>query len=243
MTLLPTLNRLTLLKQFLNSAVEANTTTPGLILVDFQDYENNKLAYEDLRKFFPNNNWAYYFTQSIKMGDKIREVWPVLKELNVEWVNVLNDDHYIVTKEWDKKLRAKLNGYNFVTCNDNWNTPLKAAGATVFSMELLETLDIPIYPPGMQHLFIDDFWETIGRATGCWDIDMSVLIEHRHALKGQSPQDDTFRSTYGTGQDLTKSEVWQNDQKVCHLYLKENLSTIVNRIRELKGLFPISYHS
>lgn len=238
MTLLPTLNRVKLLRNFLESAVDAKTSTPGLIIVDHEDYKKNVKAYCDMVR---PPNWVFVETDAITMGDKIREVWPRVKDC--KWVNLLNDDHFIRTKEWDKKLIAKLDGTNFVTCNDNWMSPTKAAGATMWSMGLLNAVGIPIYPKGMQHLFIDDTWEAIGRATGTWHVDHSVLIEHHNQLKTPGQRDDTFNKVYGDGADLTKGPHWENDQKVHVDFMTNDFPQIRNKIRKLRGQLEITYAS
>ena len=238
MTLLPTLNRVNLLRRFFGSAIECETSTPGLILVDESDWDKNKASYEALEK---PHDWEYVITQSIKMGDKIREVWPQI--LKCKWVNLLNDDHIIKTKNWATKLIAKLDGTNFVTCQDRWMSPRKAAGATMFSMPLLEAVGIPIYPPGMKHLFIDDVWEAVGRGTGTWDIDHSVVIEHHNQLKTPNERDATYYEVYGKGPDLTQGELWQNDLKVYQEFMKNDYISIRNKIRKLRGQLEIKMNS
>ena len=198
----------------------------------------NKLKYDALKMPL---SYSIVVTDAVKMGDKIREVWPQVKSKNPQWVNVLNDDHVIKTKHWDKILEKKLDGTNFVTCNDNWMSPRKAAGATMFSMELLDTVGWPIYPPGMQHLFIDDLWETIGYGTGCWQIDHSVTIEHNNQLKTPHLRDTTFFEVYGKGSDLTKNPMWQNDHAVYKNIVEKDYLTIKNKIRKLRGQLEIQY--
>jgi hypothetical protein len=216
----------------------SETTTDGLIIIDKEDYRDNEKEYV---KITLPAGWKYHITEPTveKMGDKVRAAWKRTK--NYTAVNLLNDDHYIITKGWDKKLLKDINGWNFVTCLDNWMSPTKAAGATVFSKKLLDTIGWPIYPPNMIHLFIDDLWETIGRATGCWEIDHSVTIEHRHPLKGESPVDETFTKTYGdVKQDLSRGEVWQNDEAVYReIVTGPKFKEIIDQIRELMGLIPI----
>lgn len=229
-TVLPTLNRLKLLQTFLNSALECNTTTPGIIVVDTDDYSKNQKAYDSLAK---PNGWTLYISNAVTMGDKIRETEHIWNKHDA--VCILNDDHVIKTKDWDVKLLSKIDGTNFVTCQDNWMSPRKAAGATVWSIELLKTVGIPIYPPKMTHLFIDDFWEIIGKGTGVWDIDHSVTIEHNNQLKSPQERDSTFHKVYGTGPDLTQHELWKNDEKACQDFLKSEYLSIRNRIRKLRG--------
>lgn len=236
MTLLPTLNRLRLLKRFLRSAIECETSTPGFIIVDEEDFDKNLEKYSNLKM---PEGWEIIKTKAVKMGDKIREVWPEVKKRGWTAVNLLNDDHVIKTKHWDKKLLSKLDGTNFVTCQDNWMSPRKAAGATVWSMPLLEAVGFPIYPSGMKHLFIDDLWETIGRGTGCWDIDHSVTIEHHNQLRTPGERDETFYQVYGRGPDLTQHELWQQDEKVFQKFLQTEYVGTRDKIRKLRGMIEI----
>ncbi len=238
MTLLPTLNRTKLLRRFLKSVRDTETSTPGLIIVDENDWEKNLSAYANIAQDLPKD-WLFKVTKAVKMGDKVREVWDEVKDQ--PWINLLNDDHVIITKHWDKRLEAKLDGTNFVTCQDNYRSPQKASGATMFSMKLLETVGFPIYPEGMKHLFIDDLWEHIGYHTGCWDIDHSVVIEHKNQLWTPQERDSTFFEVYGRDQDLTKGELWQNDNKVFVDFMKNNLAEIKNNIRKLRGQIAIKY--
>ena len=239
MTLLPTLNRLKLLENFLKSAIYYETSTPGMIIVDCDDWNKNRTQYEALT--LPKD-WTFFVSNSVKMGDKIREVFPHIPA-GTKWVNILNDDHVICTKNWDTKLVAKLDGTNFVTCNDRWMSPRKAAGATMFSMPLLEAVGFPIYPEGMRHLFIDDLWESIAYGTGIWDIDHSVVIEHHNQLKTPANRDNTFYEVYGRGPDLTQHPMWQNDQKVYQDFMKNDYMAVRNKIRKLRGQSEIKLQS
>ncbi len=239
-TLLPTLNRTKLLKRFLDSAILCETSTPGLVIIDQVDWEKNKKAYEDLSA---PDGWDFKVTSAVTMGDKIREVWPQVLASGEKSVNILNDDHVIKTKGWDKKLDAKIDGTNFVTCNDGWMSPRKAAGATVFSMELLETVGFPIYPPGMKHLFIDDLWEGIGYGTGVWEIDHSVLIEHHNQLRTPENRDSTFHEVYGKGPNLETHPLWQNDHKIYSDFMKNEYISVKNKIRLLRGQIEIKLNS
>lgn len=240
MTLLPTLNRIKLLENFLRSAIECNTTSPGLIIVDKNDWAKNEVAYKALQ--LPNG-WEFFLSESVKMGDKIREAYPEAIKRGAKWINILNDDHEIKTQNWDQILEKKLDGTNFVTCQDKWMSPYKAAGATMFSLGLIEAVGFPIYPPGMKHLFIDDLWETIGRGTGVWDIDHSVTIEHHNQLKTPDKRDSTFTEVYGRDSDLTKNELWKNDEKVFHDFLRNDYINVRNKIRKLRGQQEIIYNS
>ncbi len=181
MILLPTLNRIAKLTVCVKSAVDAGTTVPALVLVDHDDYAANQAHYQKLENTAFPEGWRLCLTESRGMGAKVREVWPRVRAL--PFVGILNDDHKIITQNWDKRLIKQLNGKNFVSCQDNYTAPSRAAGATLWSMPLLECVNWPIFPPQIEHLGIDDCWELLGRATGCWRVDLSVVVEHQRRRK------------------------------------------------------------
>lgn len=219
MWLQPTLNRVEKLRKFIESALAADTTTPGLILVDEEDWRANEAAYKSLPEI---PGWSFRITKAVSMGDKIREVFSEISQRN--WVGILNDDHHIVTKNWDLKMLAKLDGRNFVSANDRWCAPRKATTATLFSMDLLKAVGWPIYPPGLRHLYIDDLWEILGKNTGCWRPVMSVIVEHHHVYAGKGEEDDTHRKVYG-------QKSWEEDTAVYQNFLNTELQATVEKIR------------
>jgi hypothetical protein len=197
MVLLPTLNRPDKLKNTLASMIETQTSTPGLLLIDEGDYEWNETKYLALE--LPEG-WKIQITKARGMGGKVREIWPLIRDHS--FVGLIGDDNICKTQSWDKRLIRQLTGKNFISCNDNYQAPARSAGCTIWSMPLLECVGWPIFPPQLEHLGIDDCWELLGRTTGCWTVDMSVLIEHAHVFTG-APMDETHKITYGAG-------AWEN---------------------------------
>ncbi len=238
MLLVPTRRRLGKLRNFCNSAIKTETTCPAILIVDRQDWQDNEEEYKAIEEtHFPNRDWKFVITDAIGMGPKVREVWD-LHVKGGKWVGILNDDHILVTKHWDKRLINQLNGKNFLTCNDRWNAPLRAAGATMFSMPLMEQFGFPMFPAQIDHLGIDDVFEQLGRQTGCWEVDMSVIVEHHHAFKNQDAVDETHTLVYG-------KQPWQNAQgQLSDVALKtqtdfnewftKDFPEIVKRVREFR---------
>ncbi len=231
MWLLPTLNRIEKLRAFLMSAKAAGTVTPGLVLIDKEDYSINRRDYDDLEAAYMPDGWAFYITDAVSMGDKCREAFGAGMVVGCDWVGILNDDHYVVTPNWDKLLIAKLDGKNFVSANDRWVAPTKATTATVWSKPLLDILGWPIYPPGLQHLFIDDLWEHLGRQTGCWRVAMNVVVEHRHVIKDPKIEDDTHRKVYN-------QKSWDMDKAIFDNFMKHDFNLVVQKIKDFQNYLP-----
>lgn len=82
-----------------------------------------------------------------------------------------------------------------------------------------------LFPPDLRHLYIDDIWEHLGRQTGCWHVDMSVIVEHHHVLQG-APDDSTNALVYN-------QERWAEDRKVFEKWLRADAETAISKIRTL----------
>ncbi len=235
MFLLPSLNRPELLKKVCASALQTNCSSECMILIDDKDWWSNLAAYEAIKKPM---SWSFRVVQGITMGEKVAEVWSMLD--GSDTVGIINDDFEFITDEWDKKLLKYLDGKNFVSSNDrklrSW---IKPSGVTVWSKPLLDVLGWKsFFPPGMQHLFIDDVWLQLGNATGSWRMAADVVVLHHHALDGEMEQDATFHKTYD---DFFKGT--SRDQSVFELFMKHDFETCVKKIMEFQDYIPGQQHN
>lgn len=219
MIILPSRRRPEHLKRFFQSYIESESSEPGLVIIGYDDWHDLNLTYAEIP--LPHG-WDFEVSMFESMGDKIRHIWP--KFAKEEWASLilLNDDHVLETPAWDKKLIAQLNGRNFITCNDMWQ-PTRAAGATIWSRDLLLAVGY-IFPPGMQHLFIDDVWQDLGRETGCWINDQSVIVHHVHAFR-TGIEDETHRIGYSN---------WAHDEAIYNIWKNTEKPEAIKRIMELK---------
>lgn len=185
--LLPTLNRVELLKTFCDSYKRTTSGNTALkILVDSDDFSRNDYSWLNVGELV--NTGVH-----VSMGAKCRFAYEMYHK-DYDWIGLLNDDHVCITPEWDNKVEALLDGTNMVSTNDGyWNFGTNVVGLTAWSTPLLEAANFPIFPHGIDHWFIDNVWKAIGDATGCWLETMKVNIEHRHVFRGMMPADETAR--------------------------------------------------
>lgn len=201
---------------------QAKSSEPGMLLIDDKDWGDNQADYENL--LMPDN-WIFRTGPEESMGDKVRAVWDLFVFSKWPYLCLLNDDHVPITKEWDKKLISLLDGKNFVTCNDAWFGHERACGATIWSRDLLLAVGY-VFPPTLQHLFIDNVWEDLGNATECWKYEDSVVVRHNHAFR-TGVLDETHRIGYGN---------WSDDELTYHTWRVKEKPQAVDRIRKLKGV-------
>lgn len=211
--LLPTRKRLPTLKRFFDAARATGLSTPGLVLV----HEAEVPDYADFQ--FPEN-WKLIPTKAEGMGDKFREIWPMVKSM--DWVGWLVDDVVPKTDGWDKILIGGLNGQNIISCNDGARAPFRMC-APVFSGDLLRAVGY-LYAEGFWHTYMDDAWERLGRATDTWWVCMEVLLKHEDAFQ-TGIADDTHHKSYGqTERDKAALVHWR----------KTEMDRAVQRVLDLK---------
>lgn len=216
--LLPTRRRLPTLKRFLDAARATGVSTPGMILV--QEAEYVKLMDEYAALELPAG-WRIVPTRAEGMGDKFREVWPAIRDM--DWVGWVVDDVVPETQGWDRTLISGLNGANVISCNDGARAPYRMC-APVFSGDWLRALGY-LYAQGFWHSYWDDALEQLGRATDTWWVCMDVVLRHVDAFQ-TGVQDDTHRMSYGrSAEDKAALNVWRRNE----------MDAAVRRIMDLKA--------
>ncbi len=228
MILVPTLNRIELLKRFVQSLKDTGATCPGLLIVDEKDWAAHNAEYtaiEESLRLLPS--WKFKLTKAVSMGDKVREVWDEVK--TEKWVGILNDDHVCITPGWDRKVELLLDGTNMVSTDDGgWNFGFRVCGLTAWSMPLLEVCGFPIFPRNLQHLYIDDVWKNIGDQTGCWLETNKVKIEHNHVYNGKMGKDATFEK-------VNAPSSWEYDAKEFKHFMEQDFKGLCERVVKFRS--------
>lgn len=243
MFLLPTLNRIEKLRTFLKSARDTHMSEPGRLLIDKDDWKANEKDYVELNNnWLPNAQWAVEVTDGVTMGQKCREYIPKLlaQKPETKYIALLNDDHLCVTPEWDKKLISKLDGKNFVSANDRRPEAFRfPVTATAWSIDLLKCLNWPIYPHFLEHLFIDNLWHELGKATGCWRMVAGSVVTHNHIIFNNLPADETHKKVYGDNFDKGEpGELWKHDETNFKTFMATEFQIAVQRIKQMQDYLP-----
>jgi hypothetical protein len=144
------------------------------------------------------------------------------------FVGLAADDLVPCTANWDTALVKKLAGWNFVTANDERQVQpdigrSRMHGATVFSGPLLRAVG-GLFPEGLRHIFHDDYWETIGRETGAWQIAMEVVTRHDHDFYLTGQRDATMDPS---------SDLWQHDQKWFENWRAFEKDVVIGRVKKM----------
>lgn len=198
--LLPTRGRPGTLERFLNACEATRMSTPGTILYSDE---------ADIPKSPPLTNWELHQTKAEGMGDKMREIWPLVKDL--DWVGWVVDDVVPETQGWDKTLISGLDGTNIISCNDGARAPYRMHCA-VYSGDWLRALGY-IYPPNLfWHSFWDDALERLGRATDSWWVCMDVMLRHHDQFQSGKWDETGIKSYSHMEQDKADLMTWRRTE-------------------------------
>lgn len=217
--LMPTHGRVkTNVPRFFAAAQATGMTTPGVLVVDRADYEANAYDYDALD--LPAN-WTVHVVKGGGCAAATREAMADLFTDDIQWLGWLGDDIIPETEHWDVMTIRQLTGWNVVSSADGAHAPHKLNGISVWSGDLVRAVGY-LFPPGLQHMYLDDIWEELGRATGCWQCDMSIMGRHAHASWGaEKNKDPTYVKT---------NSRWPEDDKAFYGWMRAEKTEAANRI-------------
>ncbi len=244
MWLLPSLRRPANLARFFAACNVTGTSTPGMVIVDrndWNDHENHKgnlNAYECLNE---PPGWFIRIVDGVTQGDKIREVWDEVKDC--AWIGLIGDDCIPETPNWDRLLVSELATAGIVSCNDGWQAPQRIANCWIIAGPLVRAVGY-IFPGDLDHLFVDDIWEALGSATGAWQCRMDVMVRHAHVMKGETEPDETHRAAYGAGFTPThkgpdrEAGLWAGDEAIYQSWRQIGRRDAIAAIHQLDPPIP-----
>ena len=135
----------------------------------------------------------------------------------------MGDDHVPRTDGWDEKLYApiKARGYG-LSYGDDLLQGEKLATAVMMSTNIIKPLGF-MAPPKLIHLYMDNFWMTLGQSLDALDYVPDAVIEHMHYLNGKAAQDERYA-------EVNASEVYTHDREVFEEYAATQLKDDVLKV-------------
>jgi hypothetical protein len=127
-----------------------------------------------------------------KIGPIINDVARDLLDAAVppDFIGFMGDDHEPQTPGWDVSLVHALGGRPGVAYANDKNQGSKLPTACLISTPVVAALGY-LVPPGMHHLYLDDFWLMLGHATHL-AYRGETVIEHLHPTVGNAPMDEGY---------------------------------------------------
>lgn len=148
----------------------------------------------------------------LRLGGTLNKVSSSLKD-EYSFVGFMGDDHRTRTQNWDIQVydafKALPKCSGFVYGNDlNWGEGLPTS--VFISSDILATLGFMV-PPGMIHLYFDNFWLDFGRALGRITYLPDVVIEHMHPSVGKATEDAGYV-------EVNAPEMYDHDRTAYEAY-------------------------
>jgi hypothetical protein len=138
-------------------------------------------------------------------------------------VAFMGDDHRPRTPGWDTAyLNALQQQPGFVYGNDllqGRDLPTQVA----ISASVVRALG-HMAPDVLTHLYVDDYWRTLGQQAGCLTYLPDVVVEHLHPSDGKSAWDDGYRR-------VNSPEMYERDASAYARYWREHGSRDVARVK------------
>lgn len=167
---------------------------------------------------------ASEYGSNVRVLSGPRGLGPIINKLAVEIaptcdaIGFLGDDHRPRTPSWDERLLAVLHGQIGVTYGNDLHQGGNLPTAVVMSSAIVRTLGYMV-PPGVEHLYHDDFWRRLGEDLGCLEYLPGIIIEHCHPVAGKAVWDDGYERANSVNQyardktafDRFLAERWPGD--------------------------------
>lgn len=134
----------------------------------------------------------------IQVNNVARRVGPILNAFAVpaaakyDVIGFLGDDHRPRTPGWDEALARALAEKPGVAFGNDLVQGGELPTAAAISAPLIAELGY-MCPPGVKHLYVDNFWRKLGEGVDCLQYLPDVIVEHLHPNAGTAQWDASYR--------------------------------------------------
>ena len=218
LVILPTRSRPDSAERCINALKEHSTISDFVIAID-----------DDQSDLYPRlEGVTYEVNPRLRMNGTLNLVANKYVD-KYETIFFLGDDHLVQTPAWDQYLSGAIEqkGYGLAYGNDLLQG-VKLATAVMMSTNIIKPVGY-MAPPKLVHLFMDNYWMSLGKRLGTlWYFDQ-VIIEHLHPVAGKVAWDAQYMEANST-------EVSNGDRDEFLRYVKEDFDTEFKKIQDALGL-------
>lgn len=138
-------------------------------------------------------------------------------------IGFMGDDHRPHTQGWDRLVEDALTWQGSgVAYGDDLIHGERLPTAAFISAELIHRLGYMV-PPGLVHLYLDNFWLELGRATKLHYLPVAVF-EHLHPIAGKAQWDTGYA-------EVNSPEMYAADQAEFERFMREDWPNDKERLR------------
>jgi hypothetical protein len=149
-------------------------------------------------------------------------MWAVEEAPWYKYIGFMGDDHRTRTPGWDEKVIEALETHNIVYGNDLiWGEGLPTA--VFMRSEVIQKLGY-MAPPALKHLYLDNFWLELGRATTIKYLP-DVIIEHLHPSVGKAEWTPEY-------QEVNDQALYAADEAALKEYFETQFQNDLDKLRD-----------
>jgi hypothetical protein len=143
-------------------------------------------------------------------------------------VGFMGDDHRPRTRGWDQAYLDALweLGTGIVYGNDLLQGENLATQCAMTS-DIIRTLGY-MAPPTLRHLYVDNFWMTLGREVGCLRYLPNVVVEHMHPIAGKAEWSEGHKR-------VNTQTMYTVDGRAWEAYAKAHLAEDIEAVKALRS--------
>ena len=147
-----------------------------------------------------------------------------------KFICFLGDDVRPRTFGWDKILSEPLLERPGISYANDLIQKEFLPTHVVMSSEIIRTLGF-MAPPILKHLFMDNFWLDLGRATNSIHYFEDVVLEHMHPILEKSSVDKVYLDSWG---------LYDHDKAAYEKYKESDFLKDVEKVMAMYGTFDNS---
>jgi hypothetical protein len=157
-----------------------------------------------------------------------RRIGPLLNDVALsvldlyDVVGFMGDDHCPRTERWDAEILRHSTPWSVVYGNDLFQGQ-GLATAVFQGAELIRTMG-RFNPPGCDHLYLDNYWMTLGDRLGTLTYLDHVVIEHMHYLVGKSVEDALYA-------EVNAPSMYEHDGRAWAEYAGHDMQLDLDRVK------------
>lgn len=138
-----------------------------------------------------------------------------------KYIGFLGDDHRTRTVDWDEKVIEALQSNNVVYGNDLLQCE-RLPTAVFMRSEVIKALGF-MAPPALVHLYLDNFWLELGRATSIQYLP-DVIIEHLHPMAGKAEWSEQYL-------EVNDQALYDQDSQTFQNYMATEFAADLEKVR------------
>ena len=206
--IVPSRHRPASIGALLKSFGDTHTTSDLIVVLDdddeyFQDYLNLDFRANDQLMVIPRVGKG--------MARPLNIAADLLKD-SYRHFAFMGDDHRPRTLNWDRKFIEALDGVDAgIVYGDDLLQGANLATACAMSGAIVRQLG-GMVPPGMIHMYLDNFWMKLGNDLGALIYLPDVILEHLHPVAGKAEMDELYAT-------VNNDEVMNADRLAFESYI------------------------